>query len=122
MKLKKLYLQALLIWIIFSILTVGFGAFRELVFIPLSNLSGNLARALLLPVAFFYIIGITYLFLKRTKAPYKKRDMINIGLLWFLMTILFEFSFGHLVMGHPIKVLLTDYDIFSGRTWVIFLL
>ena len=113
MRIKKLYLQALFIWFIFSVITVLFGAFREMVFIPISNLDGNMARALLLPVAFFYIIGITYLFLKKTKESFIIKDMYAIGILWFCLTIIFEFSFGRFVMGHSIDTLLADYNIFS---------
>ncbi len=45
-----------------------------------------------------------------------------IGGIWFVMTVLFEFGFGHFVMGHPWERLLRDYNIFAGRLWVLFLL
>jgi len=118
---KNIYVQAFLIWLIFAIITIFFGAFRELVFIPFSGLRGNLARALLLPLAFFYIFGITYLFLKKTKAPYNISDTIKIGIFWFAATILFEFRFGGLIMGHPIEKLLADYNLLEGKTWALFL-
>jgi hypothetical protein len=121
MKWKKIYSKSIFIWCIFAILTVLFGAFREILFIPATGLEGNLARALLLPVAFIYIFGITYLFLKKTKADYIKEDMLKIGLLWLILTIIFEFVFGHLVMGNSIMTLLADYNIFKGRTWGLFL-
>lgn len=119
---KNLYFQAFLIWIVFAIITVFFGAFRELFFIPNTGLGPNLSRALLLPLAFFYIIGITYLFLKKTKAVYNKADIVKIGLLWFIATILFEFGFGGLVMGNSIAKLLADYNLLEGKTWSLFLL
>ncbi|MCB9248493.1 MAG: hypothetical protein H6613_08085 [Ignavibacteriales bacterium] len=121
-KLNKIYFHAFFIWLLFAVITVFFGAFREIVFIPLTGLNGNLARALLLPLAFFYIFGITYLFLKKTKAAYNSIDSIKIGILWLVLTILFEFSFGGLVMGHSLDKLLADYNLLEGKTWGLFLI
>ena len=119
---NSLYLQAFLIWLIFAVLTILFGGFREVVFIPLTGLNPTLARALLLPVAFIYIIGITILFLKKTTADYNKKDMIKIGFLWFILTIAFEFGVFGLIMGHSLETLLADYNLFEGKTWSLFLL
>jgi hypothetical protein len=44
-----------------------------------------------------------------------------IGLFWFLMTILFEFGFGHYIMKHPWKKLFHDYRIDKGRLWSLVL-
>jgi len=45
-----------------------------------------------------------------------------IGGFWLVMTILFEFVFGHYVMGHPWETLLTDYNLFKGKMWVLVLI
>ena len=119
---KSLYLQAFLVWLLFAVLTILFGGFREVVFIPLTGLNPTLARAVLLPIAFFYLIGITTLFLKKTKAEYVQKDLIKIGLLWFILTIAFEFGVFGLIMGHSFEALLADYNLFEGRTWSLFLL
>lgn len=47
---------------------------------------------------------------------------VLIGLIWLVMTILFEFGFGHFVMGHPWSRLLHDYNLFQGRLWVLVLI
>ena len=44
-----------------------------------------------------------------------------IGVLWLIMTILFEFGFGHFVAGHSFSRLLADYNLLQGRLWVFFL-
>jgi hypothetical protein len=38
-----------------------------------------------------------------------------IGAVWLVMTILFEFGFGHYIMGHPWSRLWHDYNLFKGR-------
>ncbi len=62
------------------------------------------------------------MFLKKTKAAYTSIDTIKIGVLWFILTILFEFIFGGLVMGHPLEKLLADYNLLEGKTWGLFLI
>jgi len=42
-----------------------------------------------------------------------------IGLVWLVQTIMFEFLFGHYVMGHPWDLLFADYNVFEGRFWSI---
>jgi len=46
---------------------------------------------------------------------------VTVGALWFGMTVLFEFGFGHYVMKHPWRRLLHDYNLFAGRVWVLVL-
>lgn len=44
-----------------------------------------------------------------------------IGLCWLVMTIAFEFGFGHYVAGHSWQRLAADYDLLQGRVWSLFL-
>jgi len=45
-----------------------------------------------------------------------------IGLIWLVLTVAFEFIFGHYIMGHPWARLLQDYNILEGRLWSLVLL
>ena len=121
MSTARFYLYGIGVWGILGILTILFAIFREAIFIPLSGLKGTVARAVLLPVAIVYILIMTYLFLRR-QIDYTQRDTIFIGLMWLVLTIVFEFSFGTLVMGNTLENLLYEYNIFAGRTWLLFLL
>lgn len=47
---------------------------------------------------------------------------IAIGFVWLILTVAFEFIFGHFVMKHPWKKLLNDYNILEGRLWVLVLI
>lgn len=44
------------------------------------------------------------------------------GAIWFMLTIIFEFGFGHYIMKHPWKKLMHDYRIDKGRLWLIVLI
>ncbi len=50
------------------------------------------------------------------------RQAIAIGAMWLAMTVLFEFIFGHYVMGHSWEKLLHDYRLLRGRIWVLVLI
>ncbi|MDJ0901924.1 MAG: hypothetical protein QNJ55_24300 [Xenococcus sp. MO_188.B8] len=41
---------------------------------------------------------------------------------WIGLTILFEFVFGHYVLGNSWEVLIADYRIWQGRLWLLILL
>jgi hypothetical protein len=45
-----------------------------------------------------------------------------IGFIWFILTILFEFGFGHFIMKHPWEKLFQDYRIDRGRLWGLVLI
>lgn len=47
---------------------------------------------------------------------------IFIGLIWLLLTVSFEFIFGHYIAGHSWNKLLADYNIFAGRVWILILI
>ncbi|MBN1397763.1 MAG: hypothetical protein JXA06_07010 [Bacteroidetes bacterium] len=51
-----------------------------------------------------------------------KTDAVLICIIWLVLTVSFEFLFGHYIIGHPWPVLLHDYNIFEGRLWVLVLL
>jgi hypothetical protein len=49
------------------------------------------------------------------------KQAFGIGGIWLIMTIIFEFIFGHFVMGHPWAKLFHDYNLIKGRIWVLVL-
>ena len=65
---------------------------------------------------------VMYAFFKWTRAEYTEKDLILIGGLWLGLTIVFEFIFGHFVMGQPWSNLFADYNILEGRVWGFMLL
>ena len=44
-----------------------------------------------------------------------------IGACWLVMTVAFEFGFGHFIAGHSWERLLADYDLMRGRIWPLLL-
>jgi len=50
------------------------------------------------------------------------RQALIIGEMWLIMTIIFEFIFGHYVIGHPWSKLFHDYNLLQGRVWLLVLI
>jgi len=46
----------------------------------------------------------------------------TIGVCWLVMTVIFEFGFGHYIAGHSWEKLLADYNLSEGRVWSLFLI
>ncbi len=49
--------------------------------------------------------------------PASTAQAAGIGGLWLLMTLAFEFLFGHFVAGQSWAALLANYDLTAGRLW-----
>jgi len=50
------------------------------------------------------------------------KQALIIGSIWLIITIIFEFLFGHYVIGNSWSKLLHDYNLFKGRVWVLVLI
>ncbi len=69
------------------------------------------------------ILFSAYIFLLTRICPLQSgKQAIAIGLIWMVMTVIFEFIFGHYVMKHSWSKLLADYNIFKGRLWLLILI
>ena len=69
-------------------------------------------------IAFF---ALTWAMLHRDAPRQSDRWLLGLGTVWVAATIVFEFTFGHWVMGHSWSYLLADYNLFAGRLWTLVL-
>jgi hypothetical protein len=116
---KSLFFRAIAVWIIMVILAIVNGFFRENVL--LANIGQNFAlvfSGISLSVLIFIAIYLTFpLFNKQDNKTY-----LLIGLEWVSMTLLFEFIFGHYVIGKSWSEILEVFDIISGNLFIVVLL
>jgi len=68
------------------------------------------------------LLGIYIRAITRLWKPDSLGEAFEIGLIWLVLTVSFEFLFGHYVMGHPWNRLWQDYNVFAGRLWVLVLI
>ncbi len=116
----RIFLYAFGVWFIFVVGAILNGVSRNSLTAPrLGEYTGHVISSVIL---ICFILVVTYLFISKLAAQYSKADLLFIGVFWFTLTVLFEFVFGHYVIGHPWSKLLADYNIFKGRLWSLVLL
>ena len=106
-------------WIGMVILAILNGSIREKVYGQfMQELSAHQLSTLILIILFgAYIWILTGVFLIESS-----RQALLIGSMWLIMTIVFEFGFGHYIMGHPWSKLFHDYNLLEGRVWSLVLI
>ena len=72
-------------------------------------------------VSFIVLFGIYVWFILKWLKLSSAQEALRLGLTWLVLTVAFEFLFGHFVMGHPWASLFHDYNLLAGRVWVLVL-
>ena len=106
-------------WVPMVILAILNGTLRELGYKPLVGdlIAHQLSTLTLIIITFAY-----FWFLNTLWRITDTKTAAAIGAIWFSLTVLFEFVFGHYVMGHPWARLFADYNLLKGRIWSIVLI
>ena len=116
----KFHLYGIGMWFALSVFMVLNGTLRVYTYEKLiGDLPGHIVSTV---TGCALILILTSLFLRFVPAEYTQKDLLVLGVLWLLMTVVFEFLFGHYVAGHPWERLLADYNILKGRIWVLALI
>lgn len=111
-------LKALMIWAAILVLAILNGALREAFLIPwLGTVPGLVLSGVLLSA---FIIGVTYVALPWLDAR-RVSQLLAVGLGWFALTLVFEFSLG-VWQGKSWSVLLEAYTFKGGNIWPVVLL
>ncbi len=111
-------LRAALIWLILVLLAIANGVVRTVLITPyLGEHAGHVVST----VTLCALIFLVSLFSIRWIGPKRSRDVFVVGTLWVLLTVAFEFLAGHYLFGNPWEKLLADYNVLSGRVWVLVL-
>ena len=112
-------LRYLLLWFALAVIAVANGTLRQSTY---GKRLPELAAHQLSTVTGTLFTGIFVWFVHQYWPIESAAQAWLIGLSWLVFTIIFEFGFGHYVVGHPWSHLLNDYNIFKGRVWSLFLI
>jgi hypothetical protein len=99
-----------------ALLAIGNGAVREVAVKPWA---GDRAAHQISTFTLLALISGYVWLLQRRSPLMSTREALAMGLAWALMTLTFEFGFGHYVAGTSWSALLADYDLTSGNLWVL---
>lgn len=116
---STLFLKACGIWLLMAVLAIANGALRD------SWLAQLIGPATALPLSGLSLAGLIFI------ATWLCFPLIGnskpstywlVGLQWLVMTLLFEFPFGHYVLGKPWPELLQAFDVGGGNLFSLALL
>lgn len=106
-------------WIGMVALAIINGAVREKIYGPLMR---ELAAHQLSTVIGIVLFGLYMFILSVACRIESSNQAFLIGSIWVVMTVVFEFIFGHYIMKHPWSKLLHDYNLLEGRVWLLVLI
>jgi fumarate reductase subunit D len=103
-------------WLLILALAMANGAFRETVLSPrIGTAVAHVISTFILLVA---VVLLSWLFVRRFADRYDASDMLQVGVVWLVLTLLFEFGLGYL-RGYSWEKMLADYNVLNGRVWVL---
>ncbi|MBV6479872.1 MAG: hypothetical protein HGGPFJEG_02676 [Ignavibacteria bacterium] len=110
-------IRHILLW--FPMIAIAFGnaTLRELVFIKLFS---EFRAKQLSNVTLIILCSIYVWFVYKALDIQNTKEAFQIGFVWMLLTVVFEFSLGFLT-NKTWEYLLQDYNIFAGHLWLVFL-
>lgn len=112
--------RSIVIWLLLIPMAIANGILRESVITPaIGPQAGHVLSTMIFVVVVF---AAAFILMAGADAGAGRKEAVFAGVLWVALTVLFEFGFGHYVIGHPWERLLGDYNLAAGRVWVFVLL
>ncbi len=105
-----------MVWLLCMAVAILNGGLREFALnrflgLPLGHVASTVLLALM-------VLSITCFTLPWIGPSTPRQAMAN-GATWVLLTLAFEFGFGHWVAHRTLAELLYDYQVWKGRIWVV---
>lgn len=110
--------QYLFFWLILAVVAIINGVLRQATY---GRHMPELVAHQVSTVTGILLTGAVVWILSRFWPIGSAKEAWVIGACWLLMTIAFEFGFGHYVAGHSWSRLFADYNLADGRVWSLFL-
>jgi len=117
------YKKAIAFWFVLLVLAIVNAIVRETTYKPLLfPYIGMWAHQISSVTGILLFFGGIYLFLRRMKDSYTKNDLVKVGLMWIVMTFLFETFMNVFVRKLSFEQVLQTYYVWQGETWIFVLL
>lgn len=108
-----------LFWLLLAVIAIANGILRQSTY---GQFVSDLTAHQLSTVTAIFFTGALVFWFNRRRPIESASQAWLIGAIWLVMTVAFEFGFGHFVAGHAWSRLIADYNLFNGRVWSLFLL
>ena len=108
--------RAVVIWFLLAFLAVLNGIIRQELLAPmLGDVGGHLLSTLVF-CAIIFLVALSSLGWISVSST---AGAMVVGIVWVLLAVTFEFVAGHYLFGSSWEELFADYDLLSGRIWVL---
>ena len=111
--------KSLEVWLFVALAAMMNGMFRSLFLVP--RLGDHAAHVLSVLMMMILVLLLSSVLVNRFLREYGNGDLFLIGFLWTAMSVSVDFLFEYFVMDVPWRVILRDYNLFSGRIWLLVL-
>jgi len=109
-------LKYLIAWFGMMVIAILNGGLRDMAYRPL--VGDHAAHQISTIILLLLLAGYFWFLVRKWPIEYA-RQAWAIGIMWFLMTVAFEFGMGFLIAGHPWDKLMQDYNLFGGQLWIL---
>jgi hypothetical protein len=107
-----IFLRSIAIWLLFIIIESLNGTIRTIWLVPLV---GDLwAHQISFVTGSLLILTISTIFARWLNAT-SLAQLVSVGVLWMLLTVVFEVSLGRWAFGYSWAQIAADYNLFQGR-------
>ena len=113
---ERIFRSWMFAWLGGSVLGMANGTARELLY---KESVGEEAAHYISTATLLVLLALYVAFLQRHWPILNRRDAWKIGACWVILTIAFEFGFGHYVDGKSWAELRGLYDITEGKIWIL---
>jgi hypothetical protein len=114
------YTLALGLWLGMLVIAVSNGYLANAYVTPRMGDYGTHVYKTLTFIPFIFVFA--WLYAWQTRSDLWLTSALFVSCFWVGLTVLFEFVFGHYVLGNSWEVLLADYRIWQGRLWSLVLI
>ena len=111
-----MFFKYALAWVGMMLLAIANGGLRDLLY---KSHLGDLAAHQLSTVLLLLLLAGYFRLLANAWPLASASQAWTVGLRWLLLTLAFEFGFGHCIAGQSWSDLFADYNILAGRVWIL---
>jgi hypothetical protein len=111
--------KSLEVWLFVAIAASMNGMFRSLFLTP--RLGEHTSHVLSVCVLIIVVLLSSSVLVNRLIRDYHNSDLFLIGSLWAALTVSVDCVFEHYALDIPWRSILSDYNLVSGRIWILVL-
>jgi len=120
---RKIYFKAILFWFVLLIIALINATIRELTYKPLLEpYIGIWAHQISSITAILFFFIAIFFFIRNSKENFSKNELLIMGSIWILLTVLFETLMNFFLRGISLIQTLQTYYFWNGEAWIFVLI